>query len=204
MASQGLVGTAADFFSLKVGDLETLAGFKDKKINNILKSIEASKNIDLAKFIYALGIRHVGEETALVLAQNFHNLNNWLKADQEQLENLSDIGPEVSRSIMDWLANNDNQKLLQDLISSGVVIKDYSLTNKKLNSKTFLFTGTLNMSREEAENLVRRAGGKILSSVGKNLNYLVSGDNPGSKLIKAKDFENIKIISEAEFIKLLK
>ncbi len=203
LVEQGLVGTAADFFRLKVGDFSGLAGFKDKKVNNILQSIERAKQIDLAKFIYALGIRHVGTATALVLAQNFYSLNNFLKADQEQLENLSDIGPEVSRSIIDWLANKENQKLLQDLIDSGVIIKDYSLANKKLNNKTFLFTGTLNMSREEAEDLVRRAGGKILSSVGKNLNYLVSGDNPGSKLAKAKDFESIKIISEAEFIKLI-
>ena len=199
-----LIGTPADIFRLKPGDLSGLEGFADKKINNLIKSIQAAKSVDLAKFIYALGIRHVGEETAIVLASHFGTLVRFKKTDQAELENLPDIGPEVAKSIMGWLADSHNQKLLQDLMDLGVKIKEQPIFSKKLRDKTFLFTGSISLDRSEAEDLVRQNAGKILSNVSENLDYLVIGEKPGSKFDKAKKIKTIKIISEAEFIKLIK
>lgn len=202
LVEENLISGPQDIFSLKIGDLEGMTGFAQKKADNIIKSIDKAKNINLSNFIYALGIRHVGEETAVLLSEHFYNIDKIQKATIEDLEDLDDIGPEVAKSIIDWFLDIANQKLLQDLKNAGIKIHSQSPASQKLNGQTFLFTGTLAMSRDEAKRLVRQNGGKIVSSVSKNLDYLVAGDNPGSKLAKAREFSKIKIISEAEFLKL--
>ncbi|MFA5126925.1 MAG: NAD-dependent DNA ligase LigA [Patescibacteria group bacterium] len=203
LVDKGLISTPADIFRLKPGDLIGLEGFADKKINNLIRSIQAAKNVDLAKFIFALGIRHVGEETAVLLADHFGSLKKISQAGQSELENIVEIGPQIAQSIVTWFTDQHNKKLLQDFLDLGLTIKAASLKNKKLSGQTFLFTGTIKLERAEAENMVRQQGGKILSNISKNLDYLVLGKNPGSKLSKAKDFANIKIVSETEFLKLI-
>ncbi|MCD4760279.1 NAD-dependent DNA ligase LigA [bacterium] len=201
LVDQGLVVTFLDIFRLKVGDLQPLERFAEKKVDKLLQAIEKSKQVNLSNFIYALGIRHVGEETAIILADYFGSLAKFRKAGQEHLENIPDVGPEVAKSIMEWLSDND--QLLGDLIVQGIKIKNPKQSNHKLAGQTFLFTGSLSISRDQAKNMVRSSGGKIIFSVGKNLNYLVIGERPGSKLKKAEKISTIKIIDQVKFLKLI-
>lgn len=204
LADKNLLLTGADIFELREGDLRGLPGFADKKINNLLQSIASSKQINLANFIYALGIRHVGEETAISLAQHFHDIKKMSQASQEELQDLPDIGPEVAKSLHEWLSDEQNKKLLEHLLSLGIIIKNSTSIKGVLSGQTFLFTGTMSIARDEAENMVRQNGGKILSSVSSNLNYLVVGENPGSKIAKAQNIKSIKVINDKEFLKLIK
>ena len=205
-----LVSNPADIFRLQIGDLQQLERFAEKKAKNLLDSIAQSKVINLAKFIYALGIRHVGEETAIILADYLAHKNKdfWVAIEQlskvksEELENLSDIGPEVAQSITSWLRDNANIELLKDLQKLGIVLEYQQVKDDKLKGQTFLFTGILSLPRDEAQMLVRNLGGKIVSSVSKNLDHLVVGDSAGSKLAKAKKLK-INILTEAKFLKLL-
>lgn len=203
LADKNILATGADIFELKDGDLRGLPGFADKKINNLLQAIDKSKQINFANFIYALGIRHVGEETAISLAQHFPDIAQLSQASQEDLQALPDIGPEVAKSLSEWFDDEQNKKLIKHLLSLGVTIKNSISTRGFLSGQTFLFTGTMSIARDTLENMVRQNGGKILSSVSKNLNYLVVGDNPGSKLSKAQNIPSIKIINDHEFLKLI-
>lgn len=202
LMDKGIIVTPADIFRLEIGDLDGLEGFADKKINNLLSSIEASKDISFSNFIYALGIRHVGEETSILLADHYANLEKLRQSDKYELEDLMDIGPEVAKSIVSWF--EENKKLLDDLLEQGIKIKYTKKTSSKLAGKTFLFTGSLDMSRDQAKSLIRSAGAKVVSSVSSNLDYLVIGQKPGSKLTKAQEYKNIKIIEEKDFLDLLK
>jgi DNA ligase (NAD+) len=199
---QGLVVSPADLFSLELGDLEPLEGFAQKKSIKLLEAISKAKNVVLSNFIYALGIRHVGEETSIVLANHYASLANFRKADLDKLQAINDVGPEVANSIIEWLKNN--QDLLDEFLKQGINIQNPKSKNNKLAGQTFLFTGSLDIDRDSAKNIVRDLGGKIVSSVSKKLNYLVFGDKPGSKLVKAQKISSIKIISEQEFLKLIK
>lgn len=203
LVENGLVNSAADIFSLKLGDLEVLERFASKKAKNLIAAIEKSKTIALDRFLYALGIRHVGTETAIILADHFQSLAKFQATTQTELENLHEIGPEVSVSIMNWLHDQNNLELLKNLQKAQINLEYKQLKNSKLNGQTFLFTGSLGLERTAAQNMVRAKGGKVVSSVSKNLNYLVVGEKPGSKLSQAEKF-NIKILSEQEFLKLLK
>lgn len=199
---QGLVVSPVDIFRLKTGDLEPLEGFAEQKTSKLLKAIDKAKQVDLAHFIYALGIRHVGEETSIALANFFGSLDKLSKADLDTLQNIPDVGPEVAQSIVYWFA--EHQTVIEDLLQAGVKINVIKSSNHKLAGRTFLFTGSLSIDRDEAKALVRRAGGKIVSSLSAKLDYLVVGDSPGSKLAKARQLGSIKILDEIEFLKLLK
>ena len=202
--SSGLVVTAADIFRLTTGDLDVLEGFADKKTQNLLSSIANNKKINLSNFIYALGIRHIGEETSIMLANYYRNFEKLSKTTQDELENLLDIGPEVAKSLTSWLADQHNQKVLSDLFTLGIKLVNPVQIGQKLSGQTFLFTGSLDISRDEAKRMVRDLGAKVVSSVSNKLDYLVTGDKPGSKLQKARDLGKIKIIDEEEFLKLAK
>ena len=202
LVDNGLVINFSDIFRLKIGDLEVLEGFAEKKSKKILKTIEDSKEIKLSNFIYALGIRHVGQETAIILVDYYNNINELMNTTKEELENLYDIGQEVSQSIIKYFEDKNNIKELEDLFKLNINIKNEKKSNV-LNNRKFLFTGSLKLSRDKIEDIVRKKGGKILSSVSKNLDYLVVGDKPGSKINKAKKL-GIKIIDEKEVLKLLK
>jgi len=199
LAEKGLINSPADLFKLKKKDLRDLEGFADKSADNLLKQIENSKNIDLNRFIYALGIRHVGEQTAVDLANMFGSINALKRAKLEDLDNIEDIGEISAKSIYNWFKNST---LLDDLLKQGIIINNPKIKNK-LNGATFVITGTLNsMTRDQAKLKIRSLGGKILSSIGSDLDYLVIGNNPGSKADKAKKL-GVKIINEQEFINVI-
>lgn len=202
LIDSGLVTNFPDLFRLNIGDLEVLEGFAEKRSKNILESIEGSKEVELANFIYSLGIRHIGLETSFVLADYYKDINKLIGSKKEELEDLHDIGEEVAKSIVEYFKDENNIKELEDLFNLGIIIKKEEKSNI-LNNKTFLFTGSLELSRDQIQDMIRKSGGKILSSVSDNLDYLVVGDKPGSKYKKAKEL-GIKIIKEKEVLKLLK
>jgi DNA ligase (NAD+) len=216
LIDEGLIKDAADIFSLTQGDLEPLERFAEKSARNLIESIEKSKRISLPKFIYALGIRHVGEETANLLVEvirnskvdikNIDDLIDYFKSlSLEKLEEIRDIGPEVAKSIYEWFRNEENVKFLKKLKKAGIKIEIPKLKlSKKLVGKRFVFTGELeSMTRNEAKEKVRELGGYVSGSVSKNVDYVVVGKNPGSKYEKAKKL-GIKMITEKEFLEMIK
>jgi len=204
LIEEGLIESPADIFKLKEGDLIPLERFAEKSAQNLIEAIEKAKTIPLEKFIYALGIRYVGEETANTLAQYFGSLEKIKNATLEELKEVPDVGEKVAESLYQWFRDKKNLKLIEDLIKAGVKIISPKKTGTKLQGKTFVFTGALNsMSREEATEIVRMLGGKVSSSVSKNTDYVVVGENPGSKYELAKKL-GVKTIKEEEFLNLIK
>lgn len=220
LTQNGLVDNIADFYELKVEDLVLLERFAEKSANNLIKAIKEKKELNLAKFIYGLGIRHVGEETALLLAQQITNykleirndhikmldlINIFQKISVDKLEKIKDIGPVVAGSIYKWWRNEGNLRILRKLEKAGVFVVAISTNfiSQKLYGKSFVLTGTLlNLTRNEAKTKIRKYGGSISSSISNKIDYVVAGKNPGSKYEKAKKLK-IKILSEMEFKKLL-
>ena len=200
----GLINNAADLFALKKEDLLELEGFKEKAAQNLVSSINFSKNINMSNFIYALGIRHVGEETAAILSDNFSSWREITKKDLDFFMDMSDVGEIVAKSIFNFFKNKKNISFLEKLEKNGVkVISQKKKVDQKLNKKIFVLTGSLDsMSRDDAKNKIRSLGGKVSSSVSKNTNFVVAGDEAGSKLEKAEKL-GIKIINEERFLEML-
>jgi DNA ligase (NAD+) len=204
---EGLISDPADIFTLKEGDIKPLERFADKSAENLVRAIAEKKEISLARFLFALGIRHVGEETSLSLQNNFGEIDKIKKATLEKLQKISDIGPEGSESILRWVNDKENIEFLKKLKDVGVKIKKINLTKssagKKLAGKIFVFTGELKkINRDEAKQAVRNLGGNISESVSKNISFVVVGENPGSKLKKAKEI-GIKTIDERGFLSII-
>jgi len=198
-----LVCFPPDLFDLKERDLVPLERFQEKSAGNIISSIQRSKKISLEKFIYALGIRHVGEETAIDLAQYFGSINNIKKASVEDFKNIPDIGEIVAKEIYDWFKSKSNIDFIDRLLSKGIIISKPQKQGVRLRGKTFVFTGTLEkLTRQEGERKVRMFGGNASSSVSSETDYVVSGENPGSKYDKAKKL-GIKILSEEKFLRMI-
>ncbi|HRR95006.1 MAG TPA: NAD-dependent DNA ligase LigA [Candidatus Paceibacterota bacterium] len=213
LLDEGLIRDAADIFKLEEGDLAVLEGFGEKSAANIIQSIRNHKKINLRRFIYALGILHVGEKTADALADKIISIKKikrpieileiMEKISQNDLEALEDIGPKVAKSIKDFFEEKNNQELIKKLDEAGVEIETPFKESKKLQGKIFVLTGTLNsITREEAKEQIRQLGGKVSSSVSKNVDFVVAGENPGSKIKKAKEL-NLKIINEKEFLQMI-
>lgn len=199
---EGLISNVVDLFYLKKEDIQSLDRMGVKSAENIVNSIQAHKNITLPKFIYALGILHVGEETAFDLAQRFGSLENLMKTSEGELNSIPNIGDVVARSVSDWFKTDANKKLIKDLLSAGVKINSVKIKKTPLSGKSFVVTGTLKiLSREEAKEKIREAGGDWLSAVSKNTDYVVVGENPGSKVDRAREL-GVRILSEKEFIDL--
>ena len=202
----GLLKTIPDIYSFDVEKLSGIEGFGAKSILNLKAAIEASKSQPLHRLIYALGIRYVGETTAKALAQKVSDIFEFEKMTEEALKLMDDVGVKVAKSIFDFFSDVDNIALLQKLNELGVKTKhekQESITGM-LTGQTFLFTGTLSkLKRNDAEALVEKNGGKILSGVSSKLNYLITGEDAGSKLEKAKKIPGIKIMSEEEFLSML-
>jgi DNA ligase (NAD+) len=201
----GLVKDFADIYSLKKEELLKLELFKEKKADNLLAAIEKSKHRPLSRLIYGLGIRHVGEKAAFVLAQRFGTLDNLIKAGHEELDSIYEIGSVMSGSIVEFFSQRKTQQLVSKLKDAGLDLKEKAAPAKKtaLSGKTVVFTGELKeYSRSRAEGLVRQSGGNAASSVSKNTDFVVAGDGPGSKYKKAKEL-GVKVISEKEFTELL-
>lgn len=202
---EGLIGEPSDIYDLEEGDLEPLARFAEKSAKNLIESIEQSRNVSLARFLNALGILHVGEETALDLANHFGSIGKLKKASLDQMNSISNIGEVVARSIFEWFNNNRNKKALNRLLKF-IKIENPKVIKKKqtLAGMIIVLTGELVLlTREQAKQAVRERGGDIASSVSKNTDLVIVGENPGSKYDKAKEL-GIKIIGEEEFLRIIK
>ena len=206
-----LIRDAADIFSLKEGDIAPLERFGEKSAKNIIEAISAAKKISLPRFLYALGIMHVGEETALLLAKQFptSNFQSLIKKYQsfskEDLEKVPDVGPTVAGSIHEWFHTDRNIEFLKRLDDAGIRIEPIKLqaSGLRLQGKTFVLTGELlRMSRDEAKDKIRAQGGDVSESVSKKTSYVVVGENPGSKYDKAKKL-GVAVLDEKEFLKMI-
>jgi DNA ligase (NAD+) len=200
----GFLKDVPGIYQLPFEKIAALEGFGEKSITNLRTAVEISKKQLLHRVIYGLGIRYVGETTAKTLAKAVSYLPDFKDFNLEQLLALEDIGPKVAGSILQFFENSDNRKMLAKLEELGVNLRssrsDKSETGN-LTGLSFLFTGTLNeLKRSEAEALVEKRGGKILSGVSSKLSYLVMGEDAGSKLEKAKKIPAIKILTEKEFL----
>lgn len=201
LAQEGLVSDAADFFALTEGDLEPLERFAEKSAKNLVKSIQSHKITTLPRFIYALGIRHVGAITASDLAAHFDSLESIEGASQEMLYEVAGIGEVVAKSVYEWFHDPKNLNLIKKLQQSGIGYETIDRGNK-LQGQTFVITGSLlQMSREEAEEKIRQLGGKASGTVSKTTSYLVVGENPGSKLAKAESL-GVRVINEETLLGL--
>ena len=205
LVDRGLVKDFADLYKLKLEPLAALERMAEKSAQNLLDEIAASKKNGLARLIYALGIRFVGERTAQLLADHFGSMDKLAEASEEELVNVTEVGPKVAEGILEFFSEPANRKLIERLRAAGVDMKSERQTPKdtKFAGKTFVFTGTLERrSREEAEAQVAAHGGKAGGSVSKKTSYVVVGADPGSKYDKAKAL-GVTILDEAGFEKLL-
>ncbi|MDD2897830.1 MAG: NAD-dependent DNA ligase LigA [Desulfuromonadaceae bacterium] len=204
LLSLGLVHTVADLYCLTKDDFMRFERMGDKLASNLLAALEASKTCDMARFIYALGIRHVGERTAKALAQAFGSIEYLEKASVGELISVRDIGATVAASIFTFFNNPDNQKVIALLRARGVSPKSVAKTvGGRLSGKNFVFTGTLTrFSREYARKLVEDLGGNVVGSVSKKTDYVVAGEEAGSKLAKARTL-GIAVLGEEEFLNML-
>ncbi|TAN33013.1 NAD-dependent DNA ligase LigA [Patescibacteria group bacterium] len=205
LINEGLLKDAADLFTLTAGDLQPLERFADKSAQNLVTAIQNAKKIPLHRFINALGIEHVGEETAMVLAKYFGSLRKFMAAPVGDLEKIEGIGPKVAAAVADFLAEQKNRELIEKLQKNGVVILDYksAAAGGKLAGKVFVLTGILqSLSRDQAKEKILALGGQTAESVSKKTSFVVAGENPGSKLVKAKQL-GIKVIEEKDFLLMI-
>jgi DNA ligase (NAD+) len=204
----GMLNDIPGIYKLDFARLGALEGFGKKSLENLQQAIENSKTQPLHRLIFALGIRFVGETTAKTLAHAINHLLELKDFSLEQLQSLEDIGPKVAGSVYHFFSTRANIEILQELEQIGLVLKnekkDHGSGDGNLTGKTFLFTGTLpTLKRSDAEAIAEENGATLLSGVSAKLNYLVVGEDAGSKLEKAKKINSVKIISEDEFLKLV-
>lgn len=203
----GLLKNIPQIYQLDFTQIGQLEGFGKKSVDNLIAAIEASKQQPLYRLIYALGIRYVGETTAKTIASQIHHILDLVALTEEQLQSFEDVGVKVAKSIRQYFSEEKNITLIKDLENLGLNMIQTNATavDGNLSGLNFLFTGTLTqLKRAEAEAMVEARGGHILSGVSSKLNYLVVGEDAGSKLEKAKKIASIKIISELEFVELIK
>ena len=207
LIQEKLIENFSDIYKLKKEQLCQLERFAEKSADNLIIAIEKSKNTSLAKLIYALGIRNVGESTASELAKYFKSLNKIKEANIDDLEEVPDIGPTVSKSIKQYFGDEKNYKLLMNMLDMGIVFEKIdidTIQTKELNELTFVLTGTLpSLKREEAKKLILRCGGKVTGSVSKKTDYVIAGADAGGKKDLAAKL-GVKIINESELLKLTK
>jgi len=205
LLDEGLVQDPSDIFLLEEGDIKHLERFGEKSDEDVMGSISEKKEITLPRFIYALGIRNVGEETANDLARHFGSVEKLKKAKLQDFELILNVGPIVAQSIAEWFSDKDNLRFLDKLLKSGIKIKVIGKEKKgKLSGKTFIFTGTLNsIERNLAKEKVRYLGGQTTESVSEKVDFVVAGENPGSKLDKTQKM-GLKVINEKQFLEMLK
>ena len=203
LMEQNLISDFDDIFDLTKDELLTLEGFEEKKADNLISAINTAKKVSFDRLLIGLGINHVGDETAFLLATRFDTLASLRSASEESLSKIDGIGPIIGKSVSTWFAKNENQALLARLQKHLKIQKVIAPSKGPLTGQTVVITGTLpTLSREEAEAMVRRAGGKAASTVSSKTSFVVAGSDPGSKLAKAEQL-GISVISEAEFLKKL-
>ncbi|MCM8819698.1 MAG: NAD-dependent DNA ligase LigA, partial [Candidatus Omnitrophica bacterium] len=205
LVNRGLVKSIVDIYKLKKEDFLKLPLFAEKKANNLVMAIEASKNRPLWRFIYGLGIRHIGEKAAFILAEHFKNIEQFFTLTEADLQNIPEIGPVMASSVVKFFSSPSIQKMIYELKKYGINLSGErkETIKSKISGKTFIFTGELEtFSRSQAQKAVENLGGKWVTSISKNIDYVVVGKNAGSKYDKAKAL-GLKIIDEEEFKKLL-
>ena len=206
LLKEGLVNDVSDFYLLTAGDLKPLERFAEKSAENLVAAIKNKKELDLDRFLIGLGIRHIGEESAIELANKYGSLEKIKEASLEDLENIYDFGGIMAQSVYNWFRDKKNLELLDKLEKHGVKARGRIVDKKmnKLGGKTFVLTGTLSgLTREEAKAKIRELGGNISASVSKKTDFVVAGESPGSKYEKAKKL-GVRVIIEKEFLGMLK
>ena len=200
----------ADLYNLKShkDELIKIERFGEKSINNILNSTEESKKKPFDKVLFAIGIRHIGEKSAKIIARHFGTMDKLASASIEEISNVYEIGPKIAESIENFFSDEKSKVLIEKLKNAGLNFKSEKIGEEKLNplfkSKTFVLTGSLeNYTRDKASEIIENLGGRVSSSVSKNTDYVLAGAEAGSKLDKAKKL-GVKTISEAEFESMLK
>jgi DNA ligase (NAD+) len=205
LAETGLVKNVADIYKLQKDDLVELERMADKSAQNVIDSIEASKTRPLWRLVAGLGIRHIGGQTAQMLAEHFGSLDALMKASQIELDAIEQIGEKVAESVYEFFHNNKNVSVIEELVAAGVKpeLPKKAKAKGKLAGKTIVVTGTLkNFARQQAEQAIRDAGGKATSSVSENTDFVLAGENPGSKLDKALKL-GVEVINEKQFLAIL-
>lgn len=203
LVETGKIKSISDIYSLSIEDISEIERMGKKSAQNLIEEIEKSKKRGFDKLLYALGIRMVGVETAKLLSENFRTIDSLKNAVEEDLMKIEGIGPKVSKEIVEFFKTDENLKMIENLKSAGLKTEGEKKASGPLMGQTFVITGSLSkMTRTEAKELIEKMGGKMANSLTKETDYLVVGDDPGSKLQKAKNL-NIKIIKEEEFYTLL-
>ena len=214
LVSEGLVNTVADLYQLDTETLSTLEGKAEKSASNLSQAIDKSRTTTLARFIYALGIPQVGETTAEILAGTFPDLDCLMNADEAQLVKVPDIGPVVSKDIIAFFDQTHNQEVIRDLRQLGITWPreelapsapdefSMSLEPNPFRDKTVVLTGTLSITREQAKSMLKQAGAKITGSVSKRTDYVIAGEQAGSKAEQARSLE-VPLLSEGQFFEML-
>ena len=208
LVDHDIVKTAADLYRLGLIALTGLERMAEKSAQNVLQAIERSKSTTLARFVFALGIRNVGEATAKELARHFGSLDRLMQARAEALQQVADVGPVVALSIAQFFSEAHNREVIEQMRACGVHWQEgapgAAVALSKLAGRTFVLTGTLpNLSRDEAKELIEAQGGKVAGSVSKKTDYVVAGAEAGSKLAKAEEL-GITVLDEAGLLQLLK
>ena len=204
LVEAGLVKNFAELYKLQKPDLIGFERMAEKSADNVIAAIEASKTQPLWRFIAALGIRHVGGQSAQILAEHFGSLNTLMEATQEGLADIDQIGPIMTKSVYEYFHDLKNKLVIDELLRAGVKPEQPKTRHSdKLAGKTIVVTGTLeNFTRQQIEQAIRQAGAKSSSSVSKKTDFVLAGSNPGSKLDKARKL-GVKVIDEKQFLELL-
>jgi DNA ligase (NAD+) len=205
--SRGLIGHFIDIYRIKNDDLLQLPRFAEKSAQNLIDAIERSKHATLSKFLYALGILHVGEYAAKLLSENFERLEDLYNVKPERIMEVRHIGEKIAQSVADFFNDPENLRTIEKLKTLGLKITSPDFKGKRkekrsLDGLTFVITGSLPKPRKEVENMIEALGGHTSSSVSRSTDYLVFGEEPGSKLQKAKSL-GVKTISYVELLKII-
>jgi DNA ligase (NAD+) len=203
LVERGLISDVSDLYRLTVDDIAGLERMAEKSAGNLVRALEKSKHTTLERFVYALGIREVGEATARVLAQSFGDLEPLMQADADALQGVRDVGPVVAQHIVGFFAEAHNREVIRKLVTAGVHWQAVELPQEQpLTGKTFVITGTLSMPRSELKVRLLAAGAKVAGSVSKKTDYVVAGENAGSKLDKAGEL-GVTVLTEADCLAML-
>jgi len=206
LVDSGQVKNFSDLYILKKDEVASLERLADKSAQNLIEEIEKSKSAGLSRFLHALGVRHVGQRTATLLARKFRSLKRLQETDYDELEKIGEIGPVIAESLKAFLDRDTNQQEIVKLREQGILMEelgDFSETEGLLEGRQFVLTGTLSrFTREEAKEKIQSLGGRVTSTISKKTDYLVAGDSAGSKLEKARQL-GIKILDEEALQKLI-